>query len=64
MEKINGLINAPFTAFNDDGSINLEPIPRYAATLLEHGVCGVFVNASSGEGHLMTDEERMTCAKA
>jgi N-acetylneuraminate lyase len=64
MKKINGLINAPFTAFNEDGSVNLEPIPRYAATLLKHGVSGVFVNGSSGEGHLMTDEERMTCAKA
>jgi N-acetylneuraminate lyase len=31
---------------------------------MENGVCGVFVNGSSGEGHLMSDEERMTCAKA
>ncbi|MCH2055533.1 MAG: dihydrodipicolinate synthase family protein [Thalassotalea sp.] len=64
MKKINGLINAPFTAFHEDGSINLAPIAQYAATLRKNGVCGVFVNGSSGEGHLMTDEERKACAKA
>ncbi|KPZ66924.1 MULTISPECIES: dihydrodipicolinate synthase family protein [Pseudoalteromonas] len=64
MQKINGLINAPFTAFNDDGSINLSVIPRYIEMLVNHGVSGVFVNGSSGEGHLLTDEERMDCAQA
>ena len=64
MEKIKGLITAPFTAFNVDGSINLSPIPSYITTLQKHGVSGVFVNGSSGEGHLLTDEERLICAQA
>lgn len=63
MEKINGMINAPFTAFHQDGSINLDIVPSYAATLIENGVTGVFVNGSSGEGHLLSDEERMACAE-
>lgn len=63
MQKINGLINAPFTGFHSDGSLNLEIIPSYAATLINAGVSGVFVNGSSGEGHLLTDEERMLAAK-
>lgn len=64
MEKINGLINAPFTAFHHDGSLNVEPVAKYANMLINHGVCGVFVNGSSGEGHLLTDEERMLNAEA
>ena len=31
MEKIIGLINAPFTPFHADGSVNFDPIPTYAA---------------------------------
>lgn len=64
MEKIQGLINAPFTAFNPDGSLNTRPVPQYAKMLAAQGVCGVFVNGSSGEGYLMTDEERIENAQA
>ncbi|MEC4727980.1 dihydrodipicolinate synthase family protein [Shewanella sp. D64] len=63
MERINGLINAPFTAFHPDGSINLSLIPSYINTLINSDVAGVFVNGSSGEGHLLTEEERMICAQ-
>ncbi|EJW89362.1 hypothetical protein EVA_22528, partial [gut metagenome] len=31
MEKIYGLIDAPFTPFNEQGEINLDIIPTYAA---------------------------------
>ena len=33
MEKIKGLIDAPFTPMNADGSINLSIIPEYANLL-------------------------------
>lgn len=33
MEKIKGLIDAPFTPFLANGDVNLEPIPAYAAML-------------------------------
>ena len=49
-EKIQGLINAPFTPFHQNGDINLEPIPAYAAMLQKNGLKGVFINGSSGEG--------------
>jgi N-acetylneuraminate lyase len=59
MEKIIGLINAPFTPFYENGEVNLEPIPAYAAMLAKNGIKGVFINGSSGEGYMLTEEERM-----
>ncbi len=64
MEKIIGLIDAPFTPMNADGSINLSPIPAYAALLARNGLKGVFINGSSGEGYLLTEDERMQLAEA
>lgn len=64
MEKIAGLIDAPFTPFTPDGEVNLEPIPRYAAMLAKNSLKGVFINGSSGEGYMLTDEERMKLAEA
>ena len=64
MEKIIGLIDAPFTPFYENGEVNLEPIPAYAAMLQKNGLQGVFINGSSGEGYMLTDEERMNLAEA
>lgn len=64
MEKIVGLIDAPFTPFYEDGEVNYEPIPAYAAMLKKNGLQGVFINGSSGEGYMLTDEERMKLAEA
>lgn len=62
-EKITGLINAPFTPFNQEGEINLEPIEKYAQMLIKNGIKGVFINGSSGEGYLLTEQERMLIAE-
>ena len=64
MEKIIGLIDAPFTPFYENGEVNYEPIPAYAAMLQKNGMQGVFINGSSGEGYMLTDEERMNLAEA
>lgn len=64
MEKIIGLIDAPFTPFHADGSINLDPIPAYAKMLAKNGLKGVFINGSSGEGYMLTVEERKQLAEA
>ena len=64
MEKIIGLIDAPFTPMHPDGEVNLEPIPRYAAMLAKNGLKGVFINGSSGEGYMLTTAERKTLAEA
>ena len=63
MEKIIGLIDAPFTPFHADGEVNLEPIERYAQMLQHNGLKGVFINGSSGEGYMLTTEERMILAE-
>lgn len=63
MEKIKGLIDAPFTPFDSEGNVNLEPIPAYAAMLAKNGLKGVFINGSSGEGYMLTPEERMMLAE-
>ena len=64
MEKIIGLIDAPFTPFYENGDVNLEPIPAYAKMLQKNGLKGVFINGSSGEGYMLTPEERMQLAEA
>ena len=50
MDKIIGLIDAPFTPFYEDGTVNFEPIPDYADLLRRTGPEGVFINGSSGQG--------------
>ncbi|MGI6814867.1 dihydrodipicolinate synthase family protein [Bacteroides sp. KG156] len=63
MEKIIGLIDAPFTPFYENGEVNCEPIAAYAKMLHKNGLQGVFINGSSGEGYMLTDEERMRLAE-
>lgn len=63
MEKIIGLIDAPFTPFHANGDVNLEPIETYANMLAKNGLKGVFINGSSGEGYMLTVEERMQLAE-
>lgn len=63
-EKIHGLIDAPFTPFDAEGNVNLAPIPAYAAMLKKNGLKGVFVNGSSGEGYMLTTDERKAIAEA
>lgn len=64
MEKIIGLIDAPFTPFYPNGEVNYEVIPQYATMLAKNGLVGVFINGSSGEGYMLTTEERMKLAEA
>ena len=63
-EKIKGLIDAPFTPFLPNGEVNYDIIPQYAALLARNGLKGVFINGSSGEGYMLTEEERMQLAEA
>ncbi len=63
MEKIIGLIDAPFTPFHENGDLNLEPIEKYAVMLQKNGLQGVFINGSSGEGYMLTTDERMQLAE-
>ena len=58
INKINGLIAAPFTPMKPDGAINPDVIPTYAKKLKSDGVKGVFICGTTGEGMLMTNDER------
>lgn len=62
MEKISGLIDAPFTPFKENGEVNYDIIPAYARMLKKNGLKGVFINGSSGEGYMLTTEERKKLA--
>lgn len=63
MERIKGVINAPFTPYYDNGEVNYEPITAYADILASNGLQGVFINGSSGEGYMLTEEERVKLAE-
>ncbi|MBK5195819.1 MAG: dihydrodipicolinate synthase family protein [Proteiniphilum sp.] len=63
MQKLKGLIAAPFTPMFEDGSLNMGMIAPYAAKLKKDGLNGVFVCGTTGEGMLMTPDERMAVAE-
>jgi N-acetylneuraminate lyase len=63
IDKIQGLIAAPFTPMKTDGEINPDMIPAYAKKLKSDGIKSVFICGTTGEGMLMTNEERKTIAE-
>jgi N-acetylneuraminate lyase len=64
MNKLNiiGFVAAPFTPMHKDDTLNLPEIKNYASKLKEDGVAGVFICGTSGEGILMTENERKDVA--
>lgn len=64
IEKLEGLIAAPFTPMKEDGSLNLEKIPDYYALLKRNKVVGAFINGSTGEGVSQTMTEKKSVIKA
>ena len=64
MKHLQGLIAAPFTPMNEDGSLNLQLIPSYYGFLKHNGVTGAFICGSTGEGVSMTTKEKMAVAEA
>ena len=64
MKKMDGLIAASFTPFNEDGSINFKMIPEVVDKLIADGLKGIFVCGSNGEGPNMNTKERMQVAEA
>lgn len=64
IKKIDGLIAAPFTPFNEKGEITLERIPEYYESLKKNKVTGAFICGSTGEGVSLTFSERIDVMKA
>lgn len=64
MKKIRGVIPALLTFFTRNGAkIDLQATGELADWLIESGVSGLFVAGSTGEGPLMSVEERKTLAE-
>jgi N-acetylneuraminate lyase len=57
-KKLDGLIAAPFTAFDGSGDVNLAAIEQQAALLMRHGVIGAYVSGTTGEGVSCSVAER------
>ncbi|MFV0604334.1 MAG: dihydrodipicolinate synthase family protein [Niabella sp.] len=64
INKLTGLIAAPFTPMDENGKLNLSIIPNYYRMLKTNSVQGAFINGSTGEGASLTKDEKMQVAKA
>jgi N-acetylneuraminate lyase len=60
MKKIEGLVAAPFSPMQKDGSLNSDMITLYYDFLAKNGIKGAFINGSTGEGMSLTKKERLT----
>ena len=63
LEQIEGVMPALMTPYGPDGAVNVDMIRRLVAYQLEQGCCGFFVCGSTGEGLLLTPEERNLVAR-
>ncbi len=64
IQHLSGLIAAPFTPMNSDGSLNLNIIASYYQFLKHNGVKGAFICGSTGEGVSLTLNEKKEVAEA
>jgi len=64
MRKPSGIIAATFTPMHADGSLNLDAVPAIVDRLVQHKLGGLYVCGSTGEGPLLTTEERKAVAGA
>ena len=64
IQRIEGLIAAPFTPLNQDETLNVSIIPSYYQMLKRNGVNGAFICGSTGEGVSITLDEKKLISKA
>jgi N-acetylneuraminate lyase len=64
IRKTQGLVAATFTPMHADGPLRLEAVAPMVEHLVEHGVVGLYVAGSTGEGVSLTAEERRLVAEA
>lgn len=62
MQKLTGLIAAPFTPMDENGELNTSLIPAYYQFLKSNRVTGAFICGSTGEGVSMTNAEKKKVA--
>lgn len=63
IEILEGLIPATFTPMHQNGSLNLDLIDAYYAMLCKNGIQSIFICGTTGEGELLTMEERKRLAE-
>lgn len=64
IQKLQGLIAAPFTPMHKNSSINTSIIPAYYELLKSNDVKGAFICGSTGEGVSMSVKEKKAVAEA
>ncbi len=64
MEKLEGLIAAPFTPFDEKGEVNYGQIPVYYSFLKRNNVKGAFINGTTGETASLSQKERQKTAES
>lgn len=62
--RLSGLVAATFTPFRSDGSLHLARIKPMIDAVIAQGAAGLYVCGSTGEGPLLTTEERRLVAAA
>lgn len=63
-QKLSGLIAAGFTPLHADGQLNLAMVPQLVEHLISQQVKGIYVCGSTGEGPLLTGDERRLVTEA
>ena len=58
MERITGILPALLTPMDSRGNIHFDELGRMITWLYDQGVHGLYVGGTSGEGLLLTAEER------
>lgn len=63
INDIKGVIPALVTPFDENGKLDLQSGEKLVNSLIAKGIGGLYVTGSTGEGFLMTDDERMMFAQ-
>lgn len=63
-QAIKGVITPTVTPFDDSGNLNLDGIPPLTEYLIGHGIKGIYPLGTTGEGVLLSNEERKLVAEA
>lgn len=64
MQKIEGLIAAPFAPLSTKDEVMYDSIPAYYDFLERNKIVGAFINGSTGEGVSLTQKEKMKTVEA
>ncbi|MCH5686905.1 dihydrodipicolinate synthase family protein [Niabella sp. W65] len=64
INKLEGLLAATFSTFDESKELKLNLVPQVVERLIADGVKGIFVGGTNGEGLSLSTEERMATTEA